>query len=136
MARAADRDSVPRPGHRIPSRTSGQRASKRHSQLAGMAGLLVAAALPVALWHRAIELIASDFRLELGYLVTGWTGYGLIGLGLLFLVPVVATIGRHPESRLYPRSRNAYLGWGLSLYLLGAALASQVAVVMSGPVAH
>jgi hypothetical protein len=41
----------------------------------------------------------------------------------------VLSIGRHPESRLYPRSRNAYAGWGVVLYLLGIALASQVAAV-------
>jgi hypothetical protein len=27
------------------------------------------------LWHRAIARVATDFRLELDYLVTGWTGY-------------------------------------------------------------
>ena len=90
---------------------------------------MFAAALPAVLWHRAIGAIASDFRLEVEYLVTGWTGYGLIGVGLLFLIPVVVSIGRSPESRLYPRSRNAYAGWGVVLYLLGVALASQVAAV-------
>jgi hypothetical protein len=100
-----------------------------HARIAGLAGFAAAAALPVLLWHRAIEMIAEDFRFELGYLVTGWTGWALIGLGLLFLVPVVATIGRKPGGRFYPRSRNAYAGWGVSLYLMGAALASQVAAV-------
>jgi hypothetical protein len=107
-----------------------------HARIAGLAGFAAAAALPVVLWHRAIELVAADFRFELGYLVTGWTGWALIGLGLVFLVPVVATIGRKPGGRFYPRSRNAYLGWGVSLYLMGAALASQVAAVValsSGP---
>lgn len=98
----------------------------------GAAGFLAAACLPVLLWHRAISLVASDFRLELEYLITGWTGYGLIGLGLLFLVPVVLSIGRSPESRLYPRNRNAYVGWGVTLYLLGIALASQVAQITQG----
>ncbi len=83
----------------------------------------------MVLWHRSISAIASDFRLEVEYLVTGWTAYVLIGLGLLFFVPVLASIGRRPESRLYPRSRNAYAGWGVSLYLLGVILASQVAAV-------
>jgi hypothetical protein len=102
---------------------------RRNAQLVGLAGFIIAAAMPAVLWHRAIGAIASDFRLELEYLVTGWTGYGLIGLGLLFLVPVVVSIGRNPESRLYPRGRNAYAGWGVVLYLLGIALASQVAAV-------
>jgi hypothetical protein len=106
------------------------------ARIAGLAGFAVAAALPVVLWHRAIALMVADFRLELGYLVTGWTGWALIGAGLLFLVPVVATIGIKPGGRFYPRSRNAYLGWGVSLYLMGAALASQVAAVVTVASAH
>jgi hypothetical protein len=97
--------------------------------LVGLAGFLTAAALPPLMWHRSIQAIATEFRFELEYLVTGWTGYALIGLGLLFFVPVLVSIGRSPESRLYPRSRNAYAGWGTSLYLLGLILASQVAAV-------
>ena len=69
-----------------------------------------------------------DFRPEAGYLLTGWTGYGLIALGLLLMLPVAVSRGMHPEHRLYPRGRKAYLGWGVSLYLLGALLASQVAI--------
>lgn len=106
--------------------------SRRNARLVGAAGFLVAAVLPVALWHRAMSLVAEDFRLELGYLVTGWTGYGLIGLGLLFMIPVVVSIGRDPESRLYPRSRNAYIGWGVTLYMLGIGLATQVAQIAEG----
>lgn len=102
---------------------------RRNAQLVGLAGFSIAAFLPAVLWYRAIGAIASDFRLELEYLVTGWTGYGMIAAGLLFLIPVVLSIGRTPESRLYPRSRNAYAGWGVVLYLLGIALASQVAAV-------
>jgi hypothetical protein len=89
--------------------------------------------MPVILWHRAMGLIAADFRFELEYLVTGWTAYVLIGLGLVFFIPVVVSIGRRPDSRLYPRSRGAYLGWGVSLYTLGIMLATQVAVIAEGP---
>ena len=99
----------------------------------GAGGFLLAAAMPVILWHRAMGLIAADFRFELEYLVTGWTAYVLIGLGLLFFIPVVVSIGRRPDSRLYPRSRGAYLGWGVSLYTLGIMLATQVAVIAEGP---
>lgn len=118
---------------RISTRSEKQRLSRRNAQLVGAGGFLGAALLPIVLWHRAISLVASDFRLELEYLVTGWTAYGLIALGLLFLVPVVVSIGRTPESRLYPRSRNAYIAWGLTLYLLGIMLATQVAQIARGP---
>ena len=118
---------------RIRTRSEKQRLSRRNARLVGAAGFAGAALLPIVLWHRAMSIIASDFRLELDYLVTGWTAYGLIGIGLLFLVPVVVSIGRTPESKLYPRSRNAYVAWGLTLYLLGVMLASQVAQIAHGP---
>jgi hypothetical protein len=102
-------------------------ASRREKQLVGLVGFLCAAALPVALWHQAIAMVATDFRLELDYLLTGWLGYGLIAGGLLLLVPVVWSAGRRPGSRLYPRGRNAYMGWGVSLYIMGFAVAAQVA---------
>jgi hypothetical protein len=106
-----------------------QRRARRNARLVGLAGFLGAAALPALLWHRAIALVASDFRLEANYLVTGWLGYALIAVGLLFLLPVLFSIGRAPDSRLYPRSRNALMGWGVSCYLLGVALAVQVAAI-------
>ena len=82
---------------------------------------LCAAAVPVALWHHAIGAVAEDFRLELGYL-TGWSGFGLIALGLLLMLPVVVSART--------RFRNAYMGWGVSLYVMGLGLASQVAAAV------
>lgn len=120
-------------GGGITTRSEKQRLSRRNARLVGAAGFVGAALLPFVLWHRAMALIASDFRLELDYLVTGWTAYGLILVGLLFMVPVVVSIGRTPDSRLYPRSRNAYVGWGVTLYLLGILLATQVAQIARGP---
>jgi hypothetical protein len=114
---------------RVPTRTEKHILSRRRARWVGLAGFMAAALLPVVLWHESISAIAEDFRFELEYLVTGWTGYALIGMGLLFFLPVLISIGRNPESRLYPRSRNAYAGWGVSLYLLGIILASQVAAV-------
>ena len=120
---------------RIRTRSEKQRLSRRNARLVGAAGFAGAALLPFVLWHRAISIVASDFRLEPSYLVTGWAGYGLMALGLLFLVPVVVSIGRVPGSRLYPRSRNAYVGWGVTLYVLGILLATQVAQIAHGPAA-
>ena len=117
-------------------RAERQRRARRNARLVGLGGFVGAAALPVVLWHRAIELMASDFRLELNYLVTGWLGYALIAIGLLFLVPVLLSIGRTPDSRFYPRSRNALAGWGVSCYLLGIVLAVQVAAIANGLTAN
>jgi hypothetical protein len=117
-------------------RAERQRRARRNAQVVGLAGFLAAVAFPVILWHRAIALMASDFRIDLRYLITGWLGYGLIVVGLLFLVPVLLSIGRKPESRLYPQSRNALAGWGVSCYLLGIVLAVQVAAIASGYSGH
>ena len=106
---------------------------RRTARIVGFVGFALAAALPALLWHRAIAIIATDFRLELEYLVTGWTAWALIGAGLLFSLPVVLSIGRRPDSRLYPRSRQAYAAWGIVLYLLGMLLASQVGQIAATP---
>jgi hypothetical protein len=108
---------------------------RRTARLVGLAGFIAAAALPPLLWHRAIAAVAADFRIDLPYL-TGWLAYVLIAIGLVFFIPVLVSIGRHPDSRLYPRARNAYAGWGISCYLLGLALATQVAQIAAGPGAH
>ena len=111
------------------ARAERERRSRKKARWVGLGGFLGALALPLVLWHRPIAAVASEFRLDLDYLVTGWSAYGLIMLGLLFLVPVALSVGRTPASRLYPRNRNAYAGWGITLYLLGLILASQVAAV-------
>jgi hypothetical protein len=103
------------------------RASRRQARRVGALGFAAAAALPIVLWHRVIGVIAEEFRLELNYLISGWTPWFLIALGLTFFLPVAWSAGRDPDSRWYPRARNAYAGWGITLYLLGCALATQVA---------
>jgi hypothetical protein len=113
----------------------GDQLDRRTARLVGLVGFLMAAALPPLLWHRAIAAIAADFRIDIPYL-TGWLAYALIAIGLLFFLPVLVSIGRHPDSRLYPRARNAYAAWGISCYLLGLALATQVAQIAAGPGAH
>jgi hypothetical protein len=107
--------------------------SRGTARVLGWGGLLAAAALPAIFWRHAIRAVATDFSWDPGYLVMGWTGYFLMAAGLLFMLPVVISIGHRPDSRLYPRGRNAYAGWGITLYLLGCAVAAQVAQIASGP---
>jgi hypothetical protein len=104
-------------------------ARRRQAQRVGAAGFVLALALPIVLWHRVIGEIASGFRLEPNYLITGWAPWFLMALGLAFFVPVAISNGRDPEARFYPKARNAYAGWGITLYLLGFALATQVAQI-------
>jgi hypothetical protein len=104
---------------------------RRQARRVGALGFGVAAICPWILWHRAIATVAADFRLEPHYL-TGWVPFLLIALGIAFMVPVAWSAGRDPESRWYPSARNAYLGWGVTLYLLGCALATQVDQITQG----
>ena len=106
--------------------------SRRTARILGWGGLLAALVGPLVVWREAIRAVATDFVWDLDYLIMGWTGYALIAAGLLFMLPVVISIGHLPESRLYPRGRNAYVGWGITLYLLGCAIATQVAQIAAG----
>ncbi|MEA2432017.1 MAG: hypothetical protein QOI19_2490 [Thermoleophilaceae bacterium] len=108
---------------------------RRTARIVGLVGFIAAAALPPILWQRAIAAVAMDFRIDIPYL-TGWIAYGMIAIGLIFFIPVVISIGRRPGSRLYPHARNAYIGWGARRYVLGVALATQVAQIAAGPAAH
>jgi hypothetical protein len=103
--------------------------ARARSRRIGVAGLLAATAVPAALFHRLVLDIASEFRLDAVYLMAEWAPWVLIASGILFAVPVVWSAGRDPDSRWYPRARNAYAGWASVLYLLGMALALQVAAV-------
>ena len=115
---------------------SKQRSSHGQAKLAGVLGFLGAVALPIALWHHAIGQLVASFHPSAYYLLTGWTAFGLMLLGLILFVPVVYSIGLSSHSPYYPRRRNAYAGWGITLYLLGVALASQVAAITHGLAPH
>jgi hypothetical protein len=104
---------------------------RRQARRTGAVGLLVAIALPVLLWHGVVVDIWAAYRLEPRYFL-GWTPWILMALGVAFFIPVAISEGRDPEGRFYPRARNAYLGWGISLYLLGFLLAWQVARLHDG----
>jgi len=101
----------------------------RRSMLAAVAALLLCIALPLAFWHALIGDILDRFRWDLFYFVSEATPWLLLTAGVAFLTPVALSAGRSPESRLYPRARNGYFGWGIVLYLMGLLLAVQVAQI-------
>ncbi len=108
----------------------------RQAQLLGLGAFALAALAPWLLWRRAIAEIFGQFRIDLHYLVSELSPWVLIVLGLLFLLPVAFSSGLRPESRWRPVARNAYAGWGISLYLMGLALGSQVAQLWSFTTLH
>jgi hypothetical protein len=104
----------------------------RRERRIGAIGMIVAVGLPAILWHGVIAREGERFSFSFRYL-SGWAPWLLMAVGIAFFVPVAVSAGLDPESRFYPRGRNAYLGWGITLYLLGFALATQVASMMFGP---
>lgn len=101
--------------------------SVRLTRPAGALGiLLVLAAIPLALWHGVLHDVLVSFQWNLSYAATELGPWLLLLAGIGFLIPVAASSGLDPESRLYPRARRAYFVWGVVLYLLGALLAAQL----------
>ena len=100
-------------------------------RLVGAVTVLLVVALPFVLFNGIFQNATTDFRWELTYLVSGWTPFVLMGLGTLWFVPVVVSIGRTGYSRLYirPVTRHACEAWGLVSYLLGFALALQTSQI-------
>ncbi len=111
-----------RPSRRDPA------AARRRAQAVGLVGVLVAAALPVWLWHDVIADIARVSRVDLT-VVFGWAPWTLMLLGLLCAVPLAVEHLRDRDGRFHHRGSGAWVGWGVSLYLLGFALATQVAQI-------
>jgi hypothetical protein len=95
----------------------------------GLAGLVAAGAVPAWLFRDLLDHLATSFQPDVNWLLTGAIGFALMWGGLLASVPVVLSIGRTPDDRLYPRNRGALAGWGVSLYLLGAMLVVQIGAI-------
>lgn len=97
-----------------------------------MVGFLLAAALPVVLWHDLVADILDGFELEWSYLVSGMTPWALMLLGLLCFIPVGVHDLRDRHRRFHSRGTGHWVGWGTTLYLLGFLLATQVAQISDG----
>jgi hypothetical protein len=115
----------------VASQRPKQRASASRSaeRLLGLLALVAAGAVPAYLYRELLGQVVRSFTFDAGYIAFGASGFTLMGLGLLASLPVVLSIGRNPDSRLYPRSRGALAGWGVSLYLLGIVLVVQIGAI-------
>ena len=106
--------------------------SRRRERILALAGLIAAGAVPAYLYRELLSDVVGSFTLDVGYIAFGASGFALMALGLLASLPVALSIGRNPDSRLYPRSRGALAGWGVSLYLLGIGLVIQIGAIAAG----
>ena len=106
-----------------------QYRSRRGERLLALAGLNAAGGVSAFVYRELLGDVVGSFTLDAGYIAFGASGFALMALGLLASLPVVLSIGRNPDSRLYPRSRGALAGWGVSLYLLGIMLVIQIGAI-------
>ena len=113
------------------TRLERERLARRRARRVGAAGFVLAVALPLVLWHRVIGAIASAFELDLRYLLTGWSPWLLMAGGLACLAGAGIKDWRGRERRFYGSGSGALFGWGITLYLLGFGLATQVAQIAS-----
>jgi hypothetical protein len=111
------------------SRLQREQAARRRARRTGAVGFAAALGLPVLLWHRTVAGIASEFHLDARYLIAGWAPWALMALGLLCLAIAAIVDWRTRDRRFYHPGSAAWVGWGVSLYLLGFALATQVAQI-------
>ena len=94
---------------------------------------LAAAALPVVLWHRVIADIAGEFRLDAQLPDHRLVAVGAHGARPAVLHPGGASrTGATPTGASTAPGTGAWMGWGITLYLLGFALATQVAQIADG----
>ena len=134
---APERSSETRAVRRMLERDDGppeQAAPRpRQAKAVGLIGFAAAVALPVLLWREAMARWPTGLPPQPGLL-----GHRLDAVRAdrdrpILFVPVVPL--DRPAARTtpaYPRNRNAYAGWAITLYLLGVALASQVATIAHG----
>jgi hypothetical protein len=111
------------------SRRQREIEARQRARRTGAVGFALALALPIVLWHGVVAAIASEFQLDARYLIAGWAPWFLMAAGLLCLLIAGAIDWRTRDRRFYGPGSGAWVGWGVSLYILGFALATQVAQI-------
>jgi hypothetical protein len=101
---------------------------RRRARTTGMVGIVLAVVLPVWLFHGVVADIASSGASGT-IAVVGWAPWVLMALGVLCAVPVALHELRDRDRRFYSQGTAAWSGWGVTLYLLGFLLATQVAQI-------
>ncbi len=92
--------------------------------------MLAAAALPILLWRDVIaDIAAVTADQRTGVVLVGWAPWVLMALGVLCVIPVAVERRRSRGGRFHSAGSAVWTGWGVTLYLLGFGLATQVAQI-------
>ena len=114
----------------MPRRAEALARERRRARVVGTIGVVLAFAVPALLWHDVIaDVAATSGDAAFTIAVVGWAPWVMMGLGLLCAVPVLVHDLRDRDRRFYTRGAAAWSGWGVTLYLLGFLLATQVAQI-------
>jgi hypothetical protein len=76
--------------------------------------------------------IMAEARIDFRYLVMELAPWLLMGLGLACFAYVMVLDRRDRDRRFYGTPTGAWFAWGVTLYLLGFGLATQVAQMAGG----
>ena len=106
--------------------------SRRRARRVGAVGFAIACALPFALWHDVMADIMAEARIDFRYFVMELAPWLLMGLGLACFAYVMVLDRRDRDRRFYGTPTGAWFAWGVTLYLLGFGLATQVAQMAGG----
>jgi hypothetical protein len=109
-----------------------EQLSRRRARRVGAVGFVIACALPFVLWHRVMADIASQARVDLRYVLMECSPWLLMGLGIGCFAWVFVLDRRDRDRRFYGEPTGAWFAWGITLYLLGFGLATQVAQMAGG----
>ena len=108
----------------------GSSADRRARQLRllrlELATLVVAAAVPIVLWHDIVLATLGVFRWQIGWFA-GLIPSVLMALGLACHIPMVLHLARPADARFYRPAPHAWMAWAVCLYVLGFCLATQTA---------
>jgi hypothetical protein len=89
-----------------------------------------AVALPILLWRDVmVDIARASATQDTSFVVVGWAPWVLMTLGILCVVPILVERFRSRGGRFYSAGTGAWQGWGVTLYLLGFGLATQVAQI-------
>jgi len=108
-------------------RLEAQARARTRARFVGVGGVLLAAVVPVVLWSEVLAMAVSEFRPDLRYVATGLLPWILMGAGIACAGPVIWHDLRDRHRRFHTSGTAAWAGWGITLYLLGFGLATQVA---------
>ena len=114
-------------------RADAERARRRRARRIGAVGFVGAAALPIVLWHRVIADIAERVPPRRAV-----PDHGLVAVGAHGARPALlrargaSRTGATATGASTTPGTGAWLGWAITLYLLGFALATQVAQIADG----